>query len=73
MLTTDVDLQYKLTATELEMVLDSLAAARGVLIENPRRGLANGERKIMLNLEEMEVLKALGEIGGEHWRRFLGL
>ena len=73
MLTTDAGLQYKLTTTELEMVLDSLAAAHAILIENPRKGLANGERKVMLNLEEMEVLKALGEIGGEHWRRFLGL
>ncbi|KAF8336554.1 P-loop containing nucleoside triphosphate hydrolase protein [Cantharellus anzutake] len=71
-LTTDPDLQYKPTVTELQLVLDSLTAARAILIEDSRKGLANGERKVMLNLEEMEVLKALGELGGEHWRRFLG-
>ncbi|KAF9511046.1 hypothetical protein BS47DRAFT_1373169 [Hydnum rufescens UP504] len=47
--------------TELTLVLDSLTAARALLIEDPRKGVPDGDRKIMLNLEETEMLRVLGE------------
>jgi origin recognition complex subunit 1 len=54
------------------LVLDSLTAARALLIEDPRKGVPDGDRKIMLNLEETEVLRVLGE-AGQSWRTFLGI
>lgn len=54
-------------------MLDSLTATRAILIEDPRKGVPDGERKVMLNLEETEVLRVLGETGGPKWRSFLGI
>jgi origin recognition complex subunit 1 len=50
---------------ELEGVLDALLAARVVLSE------ARGARRIMLNLEQAEVERILGEVGGQQWRNIL--
>jgi len=50
---------------ELEGVLDSLLAARVVLSE------ARGARRIVLNLEQAEVERVLGEVGGQPWRNIL--
>jgi origin recognition complex subunit 1 len=50
---------------ELEGVLDALLAARVVLSE-PR-----GTRRIALNLEQLEVERVLGEVGGQQWRSML--
>jgi|HubBroStandDraft_3_1064219.scaffolds.fasta_scaffold386630_2 origin recognition complex subunit 1 len=50
---------------ELEGVLDALLAARVVLSE------ARGARRIMLNLEQGEVERVLGEVGGQQWRNIL--
>ncbi|KAI0245980.1 P-loop containing nucleoside triphosphate hydrolase protein [Lactifluus subvellereus] len=50
---------------ELEGVLDALLAARVVLSE-PR-----GTRRIVLNLEHLEVERVLGEVGGQQWRSML--
>lgn len=52
-------------ARELEGVLDSLLAARVVLSE------ARGARRIVLNLEQAEVERVLGEVGGQQWRNIL--
>jgi origin recognition complex subunit 1 len=68
----DQDSQRRPNATELMHVLDSLTAARALLIEDSRKGMADGDRKIMLNLEETEVLRVLGE-AGQSWRSFLGI
>ncbi|KAF8649352.1 hypothetical protein AX16_005861 [Volvariella volvacea WC 439] len=63
----------KPTPSELRMVLDSLAASRAVLVEE---GLAvarrpEGDRRIMLNLEQVEVERVLSEVGGQSWRSVL--
>ncbi|KAI0298057.1 P-loop containing nucleoside triphosphate hydrolase protein [Multifurca ochricompacta] len=50
---------------ELEGVLDALLAARVVLSE------ARGARRIVLNLEQAEVERVLGEVGGQPWRNVL--
>jgi origin recognition complex subunit 1 len=72
---TDVSHQHRLYAgifadsvpalRELEGVLDSLLAARVVLSE------ARGARRIVLNLEQAEVERVLGEVGGQRWRNIL--
>ncbi|KAH9957146.1 P-loop containing nucleoside triphosphate hydrolase protein [Russula dissimulans] len=50
---------------ELEGVLDALLAARVVITE------ARGARRIVLNLEQGEVERILGEAGGQQWRNML--
>jgi origin recognition complex subunit 1 len=50
---------------ELEGVLDALLAARVVLSE------ARGARRVVLNLEQAEVERVLGEVGGQQWRNML--
>ena len=50
---------------ELEGVLDALLAARVLLSE------VRGARRIVLNLEQAEVERILGEIGGQQWRNML--
>jgi origin recognition complex subunit 1 len=50
---------------ELEGVLDALLAARVVLAE------ARGARRVVLNLEQAEVERVLGEVGGQQWRNML--
>ena len=50
---------------ELEGVLDALLAARVVLFE------ARVARRVMLNLEQGEVERVLGEVGGQQWRNIL--
>jgi len=69
----DLDSQRRLSLTELLHVLDSLTATRALLIEDARKGVPDGERKVMLNLEEAEVLRVLGDTGGPKWRSFLGI
>jgi origin recognition complex subunit 1 len=56
------------TYAELLLVLDSLSASRALLVEDPRKGGGEGERRVMMNLEEMEVLRVLGQVGGPKWR-----
>ena len=51
---------------ELEGVLDALLAARVVLAET------RGARRVVLNLEQAEVERVLGEVGGQQWRNMLG-
>ena len=50
---------------ELEGVLDALLAARVVLAET------RGARRVVLNLEQAEVERVLGEVGGQQWRNML--
>lgn len=69
----DVHSQRRPTTVELLLVLDSLSASRALLVEDPRKGMSDGERRVMLNLEETEVLRVLGEIGGPKWRSVLGI
>jgi origin recognition complex subunit 1 len=46
-------------------VLDALFAARVVLAET------RGGRGVVLNLEQAEVERVLGEMGGQQWRNML--
>lgn len=42
-------------------------------MEDARKGLSDGERKILMNIEETEVLRVLGDVGGPKWRSLLGI
>ncbi|KAH7907455.1 P-loop containing nucleoside triphosphate hydrolase protein [Hygrophoropsis aurantiaca] len=55
---------------ELMFVLDSLVASHAVLMEDGARKPA-GERRVVLNLEQVEVERVLGEVGGAHWKSAL--
>lgn len=64
---------YKPSTAELGVVLDSLVASRAVLFEDnlaASRKL-DGERRVMLNLEQNEVERVLGEVGGQSWKSVL--
>ena len=50
---------------ELEGVLDALLAARVVATE------MRAARRVVLNLEQAEVERVLGEVGGQQWRNML--
>ena len=64
----------KPTLSELDMVLESLAASRAMLIEDgvAASRKAAGDRKVVLNLEQGEVERVLGEVGGTRWKNALG-
>ena len=52
------------------MILDSLVASRAVVVED---GAAvarkeQGERRMLLNIEQSEVERVLGDVGGLRWR-----
>ena len=52
------------------MILDSLVASRAVVVED---GTAvarkeQGERRMLLNIEQSEVERVLGDVGGLRWR-----
>ncbi|KAJ7040302.1 P-loop containing nucleoside triphosphate hydrolase protein [Mycena alexandri] len=61
------------TPNELAMVLDSLVASHALLMEGGAAALrkAEGERKVTLNIEQGEVERVLGDVGGERWRNIL--
>ncbi|KAJ7274394.1 P-loop containing nucleoside triphosphate hydrolase protein [Mycena haematopus] len=61
------------TPNELALVLDSLVAARALLVEGGAVALrkAAAERKVMLNFEQGEVERVLGDVGGQNWRNIL--
>ena len=67
------DAVRKPTYGELTLVLDSLLASRAVVMED---GLSAGrkkvgERRIVLNLEQVEVERVLGDVGGQRWKMAL--
>jgi origin recognition complex subunit 1 len=57
------------------MVLESLVAARAMLVEESTivARKAQDERRVILNLEQTEVERVLGEIGGQRWRNALAV
>ena len=72
-LTSDEESRRKPTPAELRMVLDSLVASRAVVLED---GPAiarkpEGERRLLLNIEQGEVERVLGDIGGPRWKNVL--
>lgn len=72
-LTSESDPTRKPTARELNIVLESLIASRAMLIEDGigASRKAEGERKVVLNLEQSEVERVLGEVGGSRWKNVL--
>ncbi|KAF8134480.1 P-loop containing nucleoside triphosphate hydrolase protein [Boletus edulis] len=62
------------TLGELTLVLDSLLASRAMLMEDGFTAARKpvGERKVILNLEQAEVERVLGDVGGTLWRNALG-
>jgi len=56
-------------------VLDSLVASKAVLLEEGTASFrkAQGERKVILNVEMGEVERVLSEIGGKSWENALGV
>lgn len=65
----------KPTFGELNYVLDSLLASRAMLIEDGAvaQRKPEGERRVMLNLEQIEVERVLSELGGQRWKNALGV
>ncbi|KAK0194071.1 P-loop containing nucleoside triphosphate hydrolase protein, partial [Armillaria mellea] len=72
-LTSESDPTRKPTAHELNIVLESLIASRVMLIEDGvgASRKAEGERKVVLNLEQSEVERVLSEVGGSRWKNVL--
>ena len=63
----------KPSAMELRYILDGLLASHTVLIEDGSMRRSEGERRIMLNIEQTEVSRVLSELGGSAWKTALGL
>ncbi|KAI6025453.1 hypothetical protein EDC04DRAFT_2606327 [Pisolithus marmoratus] len=61
--------------TQLTIVLDSLLASRAILMEDGQTAARKpvSERRVILNLEQTEVERVLGEIGGQAWRQTLSI
>ncbi|KZP17716.1 P-loop containing nucleoside triphosphate hydrolase protein [Athelia psychrophila] len=69
----DDDPKRKPSAADLGMVLESLAASRAMLIEEgvAASRKAEGDRKVILNLEQGEVERVLSDVGGMKWKNAL--
>ncbi|RXW21306.1 hypothetical protein EST38_g4564 [Candolleomyces aberdarensis] len=71
---TGSDSQRKPSVAELTIVLDSLVASRAVLLED---GAAvarkpSGERRLLLNIDQIEAERVLSDVGGQTWKNALG-
>jgi len=72
-LTSDDNPTRKPTPAELIFVLDSLVASRAIVVED---GAAitrkpDGDRRMLLNIEQGEVERVLGDVGGARWKNVL--
>ncbi|KAK0469491.1 P-loop containing nucleoside triphosphate hydrolase protein [Desarmillaria tabescens] len=74
-LTSESDSTRKPTTRELNIVLESLIASRAMLIEDgvAASRKAEGDRKVILNLEQSEVERVLSEVGGSRWKNVLSV
>jgi len=72
-LTSENDPTRKPTPAELIMILDSLVSSRAVVVEDGAAVArkAEGERRLLLNIEQGEVEKVLSEVGGTRWKNVL--
>lgn len=63
------------TPSEFRYILDSLLASRALLIEDGALSLKkpDGERRLILNLEQAEVERVLGDVGGSRWKNALSV
>lgn len=73
----DGDSTRKPSSAELRCILDSLLASYAVLIEDASGAAASrrpeSERRIILNIEQIEVQRVLSEMGGQMWKNVLGV
>lgn len=67
------DPSRKPTPSELALVLDSLVASRAMLVEEGAATTRKpeGDRLVVLNLEQAEVERVLSEVGGQRWKNVL--
>ena len=67
------DPKRKPTLEELDMVLESLAASRAMLVEDGATASRkpDGDRKVILNLDQGEVERVLSDHGGTRWKNAL--
>jgi len=67
------DSSRKPTESELLLVLDSLLASRAILMEDglPVSRKQEGDRRVLLNLDQGEVERVLAEEGGQRWKNVL--
>ena len=74
-LTGEDDPKRKPTNIELALVLESLVASRAILAEEgvTASRKAQGDRKVILNIEGGEVERILSDMGGASWKNALGL
>ncbi|KAG6837268.1 hypothetical protein H0H93_012273 [Arthromyces matolae] len=65
----------KPTPAELTLVLDSLVASRAMLIEEGTvvHRKREGDRMVVLNLDQNEVERVLSEVGGTNWKNVLNI
>lgn len=72
-LTGSSDSQRKPSVAELTAVLDSLVASRAVRAEDAHSAARKpvGERRVVLNIEQIEVERVLSEEGGQVWTNVL--
>ncbi|KAH9481151.1 Origin recognition complex subunit 1 [Psilocybe cubensis] len=71
-LTEEDDPKRKPTPAELAMVMDSLAASRAIIVEEGLTVTRKGEQRMLLNLEQSEVERVLGDVGGPRWKNIFG-
>ena len=57
------------------MVLDSLLASHALLIEDSASAARKpeGQRRLLLNVEQNEVERVLGEVGGQRWKNAIAV
>ncbi|KAF9463967.1 P-loop containing nucleoside triphosphate hydrolase protein [Collybia nuda] len=67
------DSTRKPTPGELTLVLDSLVASRAMLVEEGAAAARKpeGDRLVILNIEQTEVERVLSEVGGQRWKNVL--
>ncbi|KAG6812758.1 hypothetical protein H0H92_000673 [Tricholoma furcatifolium] len=72
-LTSSTDPTRKPSPAELSQILDSLVASRAMVIEDGAAALRkpDADRMVILNLEQSEVERVLGEVGGDRWKSVL--
>lgn len=65
----------KPTPEELGLVLDSLVASRALIVEDGLNAIRKPvrERRVILNLEQVEVERVLSDVGGRQWVNVLGV
>ncbi|KAL6301181.1 P-loop containing nucleoside triphosphate hydrolase protein [Sparassis latifolia] len=74
-LTGEDDPSRRPTLGELQLVLDSLLASRAMICEDGALAARKpeGEKRVALNLEHVEVERVLGEVGGARWKNALSI